>query len=498
MPNGQQQSGFDVNAARSAGYSDDEILQHLTQSRSFDVQSALKSGYSKGDIINYLAGSPASPAMPADNTISRLGAQMQGAPVSSFLSRAGEMGSNLLQGVGEGFLQPAYTIARGLNKIPGVGEYLAPSEGLPGMKQVVTPENTTQKVGAGLEQGAEMYATGGPLRELASAAPKLPWLARMAAEGVNTGANAFMHGQSPETGAAIGFGTQGLGEVASALAPKLAESALGVGYRMRGRGRAIGEAALDLGGNRPSTLLSNSAGQISDLTSELESRAAAASQSGAQGSTQPATQYLDSQIAKFQARNSPFAKTLQSLRDQLTMNQYTGQSIPQNLSPSEILELKRGVGDTINSWEPSLQKSIAPIKQRVYGLLDAELDRTVPGAADLNQQISSLIPVKQRAGVLTRTAPLSQRIAGRMAAHTGALTAAGIGGVLGYRQGGIPGALEYGGAGLVLPEVLASPTAQMLAARTAAAAPVTLPWLRGQAMQATSNPSGLPWRKKQQ
>src|SRR5579885_2513571 len=49
--------GFDVEAARKAGYSDDEILQHLSQSRNFDVAGALKSGYSKQDIINYLAGS---------------------------------------------------------------------------------------------------------------------------------------------------------------------------------------------------------------------------------------------------------------------------------------------------------------------------------------------------------------------------------------------------------------------------------------------------------
>lgn len=50
---------FDVNAARQAGYSDDEILTHLTQSRNFDVPGALKSGYSKTDIINHLSSTPA-------------------------------------------------------------------------------------------------------------------------------------------------------------------------------------------------------------------------------------------------------------------------------------------------------------------------------------------------------------------------------------------------------------------------------------------------------
>jgi hypothetical protein len=59
MPNDQQQPTFDVNAARQSGYSDDEILAHLTQTRNFDVDSALKSGYSKADVIQYLSSTPA-------------------------------------------------------------------------------------------------------------------------------------------------------------------------------------------------------------------------------------------------------------------------------------------------------------------------------------------------------------------------------------------------------------------------------------------------------
>jgi len=65
-----QQSGFDVNAARQAGYSDDEILAHLTQTRNFDVNAAVQSGYSKSDIIGYLSTSrpvstqPRGPALP--------------------------------------------------------------------------------------------------------------------------------------------------------------------------------------------------------------------------------------------------------------------------------------------------------------------------------------------------------------------------------------------------------------------------------------------------
>lgn len=54
-------AGFDVSAARQAGYSDDEILQHLTATRPFDVAGAIKSGYSKPEIIDHLSSAPAQP-----------------------------------------------------------------------------------------------------------------------------------------------------------------------------------------------------------------------------------------------------------------------------------------------------------------------------------------------------------------------------------------------------------------------------------------------------
>jgi hypothetical protein len=48
--------GFDVASARKAGYSEDDILKHLTETRKFDVNGAVKAGYSKSDIIQHLSG----------------------------------------------------------------------------------------------------------------------------------------------------------------------------------------------------------------------------------------------------------------------------------------------------------------------------------------------------------------------------------------------------------------------------------------------------------
>ena len=47
---------FDIEGARKAGYSDDEILSHLTQSRKFDIEGARSSGYSNDEIISHLSG----------------------------------------------------------------------------------------------------------------------------------------------------------------------------------------------------------------------------------------------------------------------------------------------------------------------------------------------------------------------------------------------------------------------------------------------------------
>lgn len=58
---------FDVNGARQSDYSDDEILQYLSQSRQFDVEGALKAGYSKAEIINELASQPKAP-LPANKS----------------------------------------------------------------------------------------------------------------------------------------------------------------------------------------------------------------------------------------------------------------------------------------------------------------------------------------------------------------------------------------------------------------------------------------------
>lgn len=45
---------FDLDGARKAGYSDDEIIDYLSKQNRFDASGALKSGYQKDEVINHL------------------------------------------------------------------------------------------------------------------------------------------------------------------------------------------------------------------------------------------------------------------------------------------------------------------------------------------------------------------------------------------------------------------------------------------------------------
>jgi hypothetical protein len=139
---------------------------------------------------------------------------------------------------------------------------------------------------------------------------------------------------------------------------------------------------------------------------------------------------------------------------------------PNEVKPADLLNIKRGFGDEfVHNWNPETMRGVKSTAARTYHALDAAGDAAVPESAELNQRISSLIPVAKRAESVQLNAPLSQRVMHRLGAHTGALAGAGFGGAAGYREGGLPGMMLGGAAGLVLPELIASPTAEMIAAR---------------------------------
>jgi hypothetical protein len=353
------------------------------------------------------------------------------------------------------------------------------------------PRGLAQKVGYGVEQAGEFLAPGGAeeelgriagraLPEVAAAAP----VARTAASAVASGLVNKLQGGSFKGGAALGAGTGTMGEALRAIAPSVAESALGIGKRLRGFGRTPGKAALEeISGVSPETVGANAGAKIEQLTGELEN---AAARSTTPVSTAPAVQVVDGEMKKALSRNDRAGLTqLHDLRQQLTQElvsdsqgiRFEGE-LPGQLPASRLLDIKRGIGNLEKSWNPETRGAMRGVVRKVYGALDREVDRAVPESADLNQRISSLIPVAQRAESIERGAGLPQRIGHRLAAHTGALTGAVAGGYLGERKGGVLGAIAGGAVGLAAPEILTSPTLQMLIAR-AAKSPESMRALRG-------------------
>jgi hypothetical protein len=267
-----------------------------------------------------------------------------------------------------------------------------------------------------------------------------------------------------KTGAITGGIAGGIGRIGEAAAAPMAENALGVRNVDRNFAKTPGKAILnDTRGVRPSTIASSAEDKIGSLTSDLENRAA---NSVEMGSTRPAVNVVDREIAKKAGQNSPIVDDLQGLRSQLTVNRANGLPLSQNQSATGVLNLKRGVNDTIGRWPIEQQKGVKGVARQVYGALDNELDRVVPGSDELNQRISSLIPVANRANATDLNANLLQRSLGRFGRHTGALSMAGLGSVMGAKDGGgVKGGIEGGLLGLAGPEFLANPTTLMVGAR---------------------------------
>lgn len=364
-----------------------------------------------------------------------------------------------------------------------------PPADLEHVKQMATPEGTAQKIGYGGEQVGEFMLPGGAeekgAAKLAEFAPKLGKLAkplaRVLTSGVSSGAVNAAQGGSPLTGALMGAGGQIVGQGLKAMAPTIAEGALNIRKLDRAYGKGggnIGRAILDeTRGIRPGTVADSAEERLGKLNPQLNAAADQASLP-----TSPMAQVLGTpNIADLRGSKSVLANaTNQAARqgERTTMAQLepmathltediSGQPIPSDVTPRQLLDLKRGFGNEfIHRWNPDTMTGVKGTAAKTYHAMANEFNNAVPGAQDLNSRISNLIPVAKRASSAELNAPTVQRAVNRFAAHTGALTGAGIGGTLGYKEGGIPGAVAGGLTGVLAPELIASPEGQLALART--------------------------------
>ena len=392
----------------------------------------------------------------------------------SLASKAGNAALDTFTGIGKGAASTLNNIGHVMFPDAAARALHMPVPSQEQQASYFAPKNTAEKVGKVAEQAGEFMVPGGVEEEaatkLASMAPKLGKaaapLARIGTSAVSSGAVNKAQGGDFSTGAALGAGGQVVGQGLKAAAPIVAETALGIPKAARAFGKTPGAAIInETRGIRPETIAESAQGRLSELNPKLES-AVNASQEPA--SLLPARTIASNEAQKAITQNAPrLHNQVQQMGSHLTNRFDTGEPIQENVTPRELLDLKRGFGEEhIHNWNPEIGGRAKGIGQQMYHALDSELDRTVPESADLNQRISSLIPVAKRAESVSRNAPTVQRALGRFGAHTGALTLGGIGALEGRREGGMPGMVAGGLTGVLAPELIASPEGQMALART--------------------------------
>jgi hypothetical protein len=388
-----------------------------------------------------------------------------------------------LEGIGEGALNTVHGVGEGIRKLgnfgsrnsarPGEGDRLIPPVGQNALAKIATPDNTMQSIGKFGEQAGEFMMPGeaeeSALAHIPQAVNKFKPVARMLLQGADSGLVNKAQGGSFTEGAEGGVFGAGVGEGARAVAPHLAESAMKITRRAREFGRTPGAAILeDTTGIRPATVAQRAGQAIARKTSQMESLVNDATNAGKTGSTLGARSVLDSEIAKAPRNARGFSEGLHNLGDLLHFDNPSPLG-PRRVTytPNELLEMKRGIGTEVSNWNPEMRKGLGPVSRKLYSPIDKEVDRLAPGSGELNQHISSLIPARDFMQRRALGAGIAQRVADRALAHTGALLGGVAGGKAGYDRGGVPGAVFGGIGGLALPEILASPESQMLAARTA-------------------------------
>ena len=417
-------------------------------------------------------------------------------PKPSMLQKATGAIGDVATGAGKGLLHTIsgsddWMRAHGPAFMTNSNMGFGPPANLEHVKQMATPQGTAQKIGYGGEQIGEFLAPGGleerGAAKLATLAPKLGKyaapLAHVLTSAISSGGVNAAQGGSPVTGALMGAGGQVVGQGLKAAAPVIAETALGLPKAARAFGKTPGTALLnETRGIRPSTIAASAQERLGQLNPQLEQAADAASvrpapqmsasipptiESNPVASLRPARSVISGAMGKAANQNAEgLHGQLGNMLDSLSQRFQTGEPIPENITPRQLLDLKRGFNEENLRWNPEMHDRALSTGRQAYNALDQELDRTVPESAGLNQRISSLIPVAQRAESISRGAPTLQRAAQRFGAHTGALTLGGIGGYQGYREGGVPGAIAGGLTGVLAPELIASPEGQMVLART--------------------------------
>lgn len=369
-----------------------------------------------------------------------------------------------------------------------------PPANLQHVHEAATPQGTAQKVGYGLGEAAQFLIPGGAEEKAVSLAPAvLRPAARIGAAALSSGLVNKAQGGNFGTGALMGGAGGAIGEGLQKVAPTMAETALRIGKRERAFGReggSIGRAVLeDTSGVRPETIERTGRETVNQLTPRLEQ---VLRQSAQPVSMIPARTAIATPMEEAAANEAAgLHGQLSDIHDFLHTGRVSGEPIPENVTPIRALQLKRGLSDEyLGKWSPDVHGKTIAAGRGAYHALREGIHEAVPESAAIDERISNLLPAIRRAESVSREAPFLQRVGGRLRAHTGVLAGgAGLGGLLGYREGGTKGMIEGGLVGLTAPELISSPEGQMAVARMMHGAGTLRP-ATAAALQLTSRKGG--------
>jgi hypothetical protein len=357
-------------------------------------------------------------------------------PESHWLSATGNFLKDLAGGFGAGATQTIATVSRGLNKIPGIGETLAPSEGVKAMRIIGTPRNTGEKIGAGIEQAAELAATG-PGKTLA---------AKIGIGALSGGASTAVHesGTSQGTNLADVLTSTAIGGIAptaeagvkSLFNSKFSRGLVNESVMATPTDVAYGnpaKALLDEGIATPKTGdiekfkdairsgatlqgAAEAAGgriaainqKIGQLAPELHQKLAAAGTNRAAGATfsnlaripaSTVTDPIDNGIQAILKNRGVTAEDAHAAIKELQALKQAALKVPSvpgatttAWAPLEANSVKQEIGQSTNwAGRERIGELVEPIKKQVYGNLKNSVNAAAPGTAALNERLTNLL-----------------------------------------------------------------------------------------------------------
>ncbi len=436
------------------------------------------------------------------------------------------------KGVGEGLLKTGTSLSPAINKIPIIGETLAPSQGIARANELATPANDTQAFFKNAEQAAEwLLPTGIEAKAGALAAAHAPQIAKfavpaakMTAAAMESGVRNKLQGGTFTGGAAGGAAGSVIGQsLFKPASTGLANIAMAPGKRMLKslpEGVNIGETVLNNStGIKPSTITSQLKEKLAGVASQQNDRLAEAAANGVTVPLYAARQAAAEELQNAVTKNSPdLIKDIAKVGDQLKY-QYgpdgkpvmaaatppTTQgagfvpvqvsaptkmnpvALPDYVDPVQARSLKQGM-DNI-TFNPENQTDAARLRERVHGIVAGDIHAAVPGTEEADAAMTNLIPARDAAWNTSFNPGVTQSIAEKLARPTGALTGAVAGYNEGKKTGGTSGAILGGMLGLAGGNFLTSPVGEMLAARILAS-PNTINLAKGVGAQ-FARPSSL-------